>query len=445
MLNLIEDKSNSMKYLVFFSLEIVNRIISSKKVKASNIVFVADRQFQAQLAIKMFGVKTIIFGKNDLAINIIEAKKKRNKLGQGTNKETNLIFSHSFLNELNQTIPDLNKDNLTIIALPPNHFDKNNNKSPYVFSQFLEACINFAPKYICMMIISRWMQKNHGLNDLVNKVIKNGKMKIINTLDEKIDVLDMFKSNDITRGGMCYFLWDKDHNPDAGCMLNGNPRNFQKEFSDIIILDKKAFSVLGKIKLKKQKGAYSASFNVQSQGYFGIETNFSNWKEQGVKCYKRTPYVKGQPKRVPGQMRDINFSYCDAGLIKDKNNILNLWKVCTAKMTSTSPSDPGLNRDMVINGFFVVEPGAITTKTYTVIGAWKTEQEANNFISYAKTKIFRFLLGLGLPTNDVSPRSFAFVVAMDYSKSWDDAKLCEFFGLTAEEFNYIDSKIQDYK
>jgi site-specific DNA-methyltransferase (adenine-specific) len=242
---------------------------------------------------------------------------------------------------------------------------------------------------------------------------------------------------------MCYFLWDKDHNFNTGCLLNGNIRKLENEFSDIIILDEKAFSILGKIKKKKQKGACSARQDVQVQGYFGIETNFSDWKEQGIKCYKKS-IKKGVRKRASGEVRQFDFGFCDPSIVKDKNNILNLWKVCTGKMTSTFAAD-SIGRDMVINGFFAVEPGAITAKTYTVVGVWKTEQEAKNYISYAQTKIFRFLVGLALPTNDVSPSSFTFVISMDYSQSWHDAKLCEFFGLTPEEFNYIDSKIQDYK
>ena len=92
--------------------------------------------------------------------------------------------------------------------------------------------------------------------------------------------------------------------------------------------------------------------------------------------------------------------------------------------------------------FRSIEPNAICTETYMVVNAFDTEVEAENFISYMKTKFFRFMLGLRVLTQDINKEKFGWIPEIRYNTKWDDGDLSEMFGLTRQEQKYIGSKIK---
>lgn len=75
---------------------------------------------------------------------------------------------------------------------------------------------------------------------------------------------------------------------------------------------------------------------------------------------------------------------------------------------------------------------------------FNSEAERNNFLEYCKCKVVRFLLSL-IKTNASLGRGELTVIPwMDFSQSWNDAKLCKEFNIDEELWNYIDKFIPDY-
>ena len=95
---------------------------------------------------------------------------------------------------------------------------------------------------------------------------------------------------------------------------------------------------------------------------------------------------------------------------------------------------------------FILAPDEICTETYIVVNVFDTKTEAENFISYLKTKFFVFMLGLRVSTQDINKEKFGFVPdVIDYSIAWTDAELYKKYNLTKQQIAYIERKIKTIK
>ena len=87
-------------------------------------------------------------------------------------------------------------------------------------------------------------------------------------------------------------------------------------------------------------------------------------------------------------------------------------------------------------------PNEVCTETYLVVGVFGNAIEANNLISYIKTKFFRFLLLQALSSIHITKSTFAFVPLQDFSHPWTDEMLYKKYGLDENEIAFIESMIR---
>jgi site-specific DNA-methyltransferase (adenine-specific) len=85
---------------------------------------------------------------------------------------------------------------------------------------------------------------------------------------------------------------------------------------------------------------------------------------------------------------------------------------------------------------------SVATETYLIVDMPDTVEEAENLISYMRTRFFRFLVSLIKTTQNISKGSFAFVPVQDLTGPWTDAALSEKYGLTHDEIAFIESMIR---
>ncbi len=91
------------------------------------------------------------------------------------------------------------------------------------------------------------------------------------------------------------------------------------------------------------------------------------------------------------------------------------------------------------------EPGSCSSNTYAIAipeSGFGCEANAKNFISYCKTKFFRFLVATKSFTQMLSPDAYEFVPIQDFSKPWTDAELYEKYGLAQDEIDFIEATIK---
>ena len=83
-------------------------------------------------------------------------------------------------------------------------------------------------------------------------------------------------------------------------------------------------------------------------------------------------------------------------------------------------------------------------KTKQVYFSFKTNLEANNFLSYLKTNFSRFCLSICKNSSDLNRIDFTKIPYLDFTQEWTDEKLYKEFNLTEEEINFINTHIPKY-
>ena len=92
---------------------------------------------------------------------------------------------------------------------------------------------------------------------------------------------------------------------------------------------------------------------------------------------------------------------------------------------------------------FIAEPRSVCTMTYLILNSFDSEDEAKNFIEYAKTKFFRFLVLMKKNTQHLKADRFSFVPDLNMNKKWTDKELYDKYGIDSEEINFINSLVKE--
>lgn len=87
-------------------------------------------------------------------------------------------------------------------------------------------------------------------------------------------------------------------------------------------------------------------------------------------------------------------------------------------------------------------PNTACTETYIMNGTYKDKYQAENAITYIRTKFFHFLVGLKKNTQHTTKAVYQFVPMQDFSKPWTDEELYKKYDLSQEEINFIESMIK---
>ena len=88
------------------------------------------------------------------------------------------------------------------------------------------------------------------------------------------------------------------------------------------------------------------------------------------------------------------------------------------------------------------EPNSVCTETYLVIKDVDSRIEAENLVSYIKTRFFRFMMSLVKNTQNISKASYTFVPLQDFSHPWTDEMLYRKYKLSSDEIAFIESMIR---
>ena len=315
---------------------------------------------------------------------------------------------------------DMKFNKVAVLGNPPYQIaDGGNARSAKpIYHLFVEAVIdNIKPDYFSFIIPSRWMVGGKGLDKHRERMMNDKHMKVI--IDD-MSCNGIFPTVDIA-GGVSYFLWSKEH--DGKCEFNGIERFLNEE--DIIIRENEARSILTKV--KKESNKFVGTVASASKPY-GFRADATVTKS-GIPCWFK---------------QSIGKVFVDPSIVKDPRGDIGKWKVLAPRAPIAGQTD--FTKPI---GFFtdksviIAEPNEICTETYIVVNSFNTKNEAENFISFMKTKLFRFMLRMRVVSQDVTRENYKWVPDVeDYSAPWTDAELYKKFNLTRQEVAYIESKIK---
>ena len=314
-----------------------------------------------------------------------------------------------------------------VVGNPPYQLsDGGNGKSAKpIYHHFIEQAKKLNPRYLTMVIPSRWFTGGKGLDDFRKTMLSD---KSIRKIVDYENFKDIFPGVDLA-GGACYFLWDRD-NPGQCEVINKTLEHESGMVRDldeypIFIRQNLALGIVRKV--QKHCKAGTLSDIVSSRKPFGIPTNYKP-KTEGIPCWF---------------IQRIGFKFANPSDIEDSKGYLNKWKLLVPKAPIAGQTDFSKPVGFYYDGNTrIAKPGECCTESWIVAGSFDTKEEVESYKTYLFTKTVRFLLLQTVVSQDVTKKNFCFIPNLGkYSGEYTDEMLCDLWGINGEEWAYIDSRI----
>jgi site-specific DNA-methyltransferase (adenine-specific) len=292
-----------------------------------------------------------------------------------------------------------------------------------IYHKFVQQAKKLNPRYLVMIIPSRWFAGGKGLDDFRTEMLNDDRIRKIVDFE---DASECFPGVDIA-GGICYFLWEKDSTGPCEIinMHNGKEAVSTRKLNEFntFIRHGKAVPIIRKVLSLNEK---SMSEQVSSRKPFGLPTNARPLKKGDL-------VLKWNNGEGPYEREKIEVG----------SDLIDKWKVITSKVSYDHAGQPDKNgMRKVLSIVDILPPKYICTETYIIVGSYKNKKQAENMIHYLKTKFVRFLVSQMSFSQDITKDRFYFVPVLDMSEEWTDEKLYKRYNLTKEEIDFIESKIR---
>lgn len=313
-----------------------------------------------------------------------------------------------------------------IVGNPPYQLDTGGvgAQATPIYQKFIETAMELNPRYLSMIIPSRWFAGGMGLNDFRVKMLSDKRLKV---LVDHPNAEDCFPGVEI-KGGVCYFLWDSKYNGECEVisMYGGEEVSRAKRSlgeHEVFIRFNESIDIIKKIKVKNED---TLDKKISSVDPFKFPTNFKEFKKNefkgGVKIYTRG-----------------EIGWIDKAKIKNNNNLVNKYKVLLSQAYGAGSSFP----HQITGKPLIAVPNSCCTFTYLIIDVFDDKKKAQNFEKYIKTRFFRFLVSLKKNTQHLSKDRFSFVPDIEMSQEWTDEKLFKRYGITEKEQEFIKSIVRE--
>ena len=295
-----------------------------------------------------------------------------------------------------------------------------------IYHLFVDQAKKLNPRYLIMIIPSRWFVGGKGLDSFRAEMLSD---KRIRKIVDFHDAADCFPGVEI-KGGVCYFLWDRDNKGDCEIVpvVNGNIQNsLSRDIGkyDVLVRLNGAISILEKVLVVNNNQKWVSEI-ISSRKHFGFPTNYNSFEQN----QKSDNDIKIYANKKNG--------YIDPQKILINKDWIYKPKVYLSKAFNGGYGFP----HQIINSPIVSLEHSCCTETYLVCGPFQKDYEAENFAKYLTTKFFRFLTYLRKISQDNPKDRFNFVPLEDLNYVWTDEKLYKKYGLTKEEIAFIDSMIR---
>lgn len=294
-----------------------------------------------------------------------------------------------------------------------------------IYHLFVEQAIRLEPRFLCMVIPSRWMAGGRGMDEFRKTMLSSH--KLIKLVDYPVSK-EVFP-NVAVEGGICYFLWSQSHSgPCHVTAVRGNAettslRNLD-EF-DVFVRDPRAVGILRKI---LKAGEQPITDILTADTPFGIATNFDGFHDKQKTGDIALHYVRSGKRGI---------GFIPRHTITKNAHLIDKWKVLAPKAHGGGQKIP----TSVLGKPLLSPPPSVATQSF--LAFWiDNETEAQSLESYYRTKFFRFLVSLRKITQDALRPMYSWVPVQTWDRLWTDEALYQKYGLTQEEIDYIEAVIR---
>ena len=305
-----------------------------------------------------------------------------------------------------------------------------------LYDKFVENAKRLKPRFISMIIPSRWFSGGRGLDKFRDGMLSD---RQITQIHDFPNPHDCFPGVPI-EGGVCFFLWENGVNDDCQIVTRNSKgvisslkRPLLEKGLSTFIRYNEAIPILKKVlKFKEKPFSKIVSFNDpfgfdkrETGSYKRIKPSFSLNKSKN----KIEFYYNGWEKEGIGFIEESKVS---------KNlELIHKYKLLISKAYGMGKDKPY----KVINKPIISLSPSCCTETYLVVGPFETQQECENVKNYMETKFFRFLVLLIKNTQNAMNKIYSLVPEQNFHEQLTDKYLYEKYSLSKEEIDFIEELI----
>ena len=295
-----------------------------------------------------------------------------------------------------------------------------------LYNKFVQQAKKLQPRYLSMIIPSRWFAGGRALDDFRDDMLNDGK---ISHLIDFSNSKECFPGVDIA-GGVCYFLWQKEYN--GLCAVTNisdgkeHTTNRQLNEFDKFIRNNIGLEIIHKI-LKQREAMLSQTM-----------PNYNPFLIRSFEMGKTSPF----PNSIKLHSSK-GVSYIARNIIVKNRDLIDKYKVTISKVSSEHAGMPDKSgKYRILSNLRILPPQEVCSESYAMLAYFDKESEAKSFMNYISQKLPRFLILQTLTSINFTQSSFQFIPIQDFSKSWTDEELYSKYNLTQEEIDFIESMIK---
>ncbi|MBQ2463718.1 MAG: Eco57I restriction-modification methylase domain-containing protein, partial [Treponema sp.] len=314
-----------------------------------------------------------------------------------------------------------------------------------IYNKFVVCAEKTKPNFVSMIMPSRWYAGGKGLDEFRDKMLNDIHLQV---LHDFLTPDELFPNTNI-RGGLCYFLWNKNYDNSKDFthvithsgkkIISDSMRTMKIEGAEIFIRNIEAVSIIKKVSKITPENFEN---HVSSRKPFGLDTTFTKSSD-----FKTTN--KGLKEPIECYGKGWKIGYLEKSLIKQNSAWIDVWKVFTARANNIGTE---LNDDNLVTK--LGKPKLICTESYLLLGVGLklNESSAKKVCKYFTTKFARFMHSLAKASQDATAKTYKFVPLQDFSSASDidwsksipeiDKQLYKKYKLSKDEVNFIEKMIK---
>jgi Eco57I restriction-modification methylase len=296
-----------------------------------------------------------------------------------------------------------------------------------IYQLFVEKAFDLDPRYAVFVTPSRWMAGGKGLGRYRERMLADKRMRSIVDFPKLYEGFPGVK----IRGGISYFLWDRDYNGPCSFQTiwdgvpTGPPVARHLDAFDVLVRRNEAVPILEKVRALGESTLYS---RVSSQKPFGLRTFVHGESSSDGLKY---------PVKLFGSQK---VSWIERSEIPKNREWIDSWKVLMTRVQGTSAAV----ETKFLSKPIVAGPDTACTESYIVAGLFATEKEAVSYAGYLRTRFARFLVSLRKVTQDAPKSVYAFIPDLSADRNWADQQLYERYGFTEDEITFIETRVAEH-
>lgn len=298
-----------------------------------------------------------------------------------------------------------------------------------IYQMFVEQAKKLEPRYLTMVIPSRWMAGGLGLKEFRQTMLSDTRIRV---LVDYPNAADVFPSVGIN-GGACYFLWDAAY--DGTCDIStvragevvGPTSRSLGEF-DVLVRDGRALAILRKV---LQYGDPSVNTVLARDKEFGWTSNFDGYHTTEQSGDVPLHYIRSMKR---------SLGFIARSAVTKSEHLIDSWKLLVPKVGSGRERERS-GVDLVLGPPLIASAPSVCTQSFLFFHV-SSREEAGSLQSYYKTRFFRFLVSLRKITQDATHSTYRWVPMQTWDRIWTDAALYQKYRITDGEQAFIESMIR---